>query len=87
MDSEDGFSGPLNLGNPKEHTIKELAQKIIKLVGSNSKIVYKNLPSDDPRKRQPDIGLALDKLDWKPRIGIEEGLNRTVKYFSKILNK
>ena len=87
MDSEDGFSGPLNLGNPKEHTIKELAQKIIKLVGSNSKIAYKNLPSDDPRKRQPDIGLALDKLDWKPRIGIEEGLNRTVKYFSKILDK
>ncbi len=87
MDSKEGFTGPVNLGNPKEHTIKELAEKITELVGSNSTIIYKNLPSDDPRMRQPDISLALDKLAWKPEIEIEEGLSRTIKYFSKILNE
>jgi len=84
MNTEDGFKGPLNLGNPSEFTIKELAEKIIKLVGSNSKIIYKNLPSDDPKRRQPDIDLALRKLEWKPNIQLDKGLRRAIKYFREI---
>lgn len=84
MDTPDDVAGPINLGNPAEITMIELAQTIIKLTNSNSKIMYCPLPSDDPRKRQPDIALAKKHLDWEPEIGLEEGLKRTIEYFKKI---
>lgn len=85
MDTPDEFTGPLNVGNPNEFTIIELAEKIIKLTGSKSKIVFKPLPPDDPAQRQPDISLAREKLNWEPVIPVEEGLQRTVDYFVKLL--
>lgn len=85
MDTPDEFTGPLNVGNPNEFTIIELAEKIIKLTGSKSKIVFKPLPPDDPTQRQPDISLAREKLNWEPVIPVEEGLQRTVDYFVKLL--
>lgn len=81
MNSEDGFTGPVNIGNPNESTIKELAEWIVKLTGSKSKIVYKELPQDDPKQRRPDISLAIEKLGWKPTTPVEEGLLRTIAYF------
>ncbi|HZX20492.1 MAG TPA: UDP-glucuronic acid decarboxylase family protein [archaeon] len=74
--------GPINIGNPKEKTIFELAELIIKLTDSKSKIVYKPLPLDDPERRLPDIMLAKEKLGWQPKVGLEEGLNKTVEFFS-----
>ena len=85
MNSEDDFKGPINLGNPIELTILELAQKIINLTGSSSKIINKTLPEDDPQKRQPDITLAIDKLNWKPEVELEHGLERTIKHFTEII--
>jgi len=76
---------PINLGNPKEYTILELAKKIIKLTGSKSEIIYKDLPEDDPIRRKPDISLAKDLLDWNPMINLEEGLKKTIEYFKKII--
>jgi UDP-glucuronate decarboxylase len=76
----------VNLGNPVEKTILELAELIIKLSNSNSKIVFKPLPSDDPIRRKPDISLAKEKLNWQPRVDIKEGLEKTIDYFSKIIN-
>jgi UDP-glucuronate decarboxylase len=77
----EGFTGPVNIGNPVEFTIKELAEKVVALTGSASKIVYRPLPADDPRQRQPDISLARQQLDWAPKVGLEEGLGKTVAYF------
>lgn len=85
MNSSDDFTGPVNIGNPIEFTIKELAEKIIDLVNSKSEITYKDLPSDDPIQRQPDISLAKDKLGWIPEIQLEEGLNKTIPYFADLL--
>ena len=85
MNSSDDFIGPVNIGNPIEFTIKELAEKIIDLVNSKSEITYKDLPSDDPIQRQPDISLAKDKLGWSPTIQLEEGLNKTIPYFADLL--
>lgn len=85
MNSEDDFTGPVNLGNPVEISILELAKKIIELTGSKSKIVFKPLPEDDPRKRRPDITLAKQKLNWQPFTSLEEGLLKTIEYFRKIL--
>jgi len=82
----DGFTGPVNLGNPAETTILEFAERIIKLTGSRSRIIFKPLPPDDPRQRQPDISLAEEKLGWKPVIDLESGLRQTVEYFSACLN-
>ncbi len=84
MEKED-FSEPVNLGNPTEFTILELAEKIIKLTKSSSKIIYKPLPSDDPARRCPDITLAQEKLGWTPKIGFEEGLLKTIEYFREKL--
>jgi UDP-glucuronate decarboxylase len=84
MESPDEFTGPVNLGNPKEIAILELAQKIIELTGSRSKIVYKPLPEDDPRQRQPEISLAKQKLGWEPKTDLEEGLRKTIDYFGEI---
>ena len=85
MSSADGFTGPVNLGNPKEFTMNELAAAVKKLTGSKSKIHYKPLPSDDPRQRQPDIAVAKKDLGWTPKIPIEEGLPLTIEYFKKQL--
>ena len=84
MNSEDSFKGSVNFGNPSEFTILELAESIISLTGSTSKIIYMPLPEDDPRQRQPDISLAINKLDWKPKVELLQGLQRTIKYFSEL---
>ena len=85
MDTNDDFTGPVNLGNPGEFTILELAQQVIKLTGSISEIIFEQLPSDDPRQRQPDISLAREKLNWEPGIELEAGLKPTINYFSELL--
>lgn len=82
MNSDDNFPGPINLGNPNEMTVKELAEKIISLTSSSSKTVFSDLPKDDPLQRRPDISLAKEKLDWEPKIDLEEGLKKTIEYFS-----
>ena len=81
MNAPDDFSGPVNIGNPNEFSIMELAEKVIGLTGSKSKIIYRPLPEDDPLQRQPDIGLAKERLGWEPKTQLEEGLKRTVDYF------
>lgn len=84
MNNDKEFTGPVNLGNPVEFTIKELAEKVLTMIpASKSKIVYKDLPQDDPRQRQPDITLAKEKLGWEPTIKLEEGLKKTIEYFKK----
>lgn len=85
MNTGDDFTGPVNVGNPNEFTILELAEKVIRLTGSSSKIIYQPLPSDDPLQRQPDISLAKSKLGWEPKIEIEEGLIKTIDYFKTIV--
>lgn len=87
MDTKDSFTGPVNIGNPREFTIKELAEKIVALSGSTSKLVYKPLPVDDPKQRQPDITLAREMLDWEPTIRLEEGLTRMISFFKKKLEQ
>ena len=84
MDSQD-FRGPVNLGNPEEFTIMELAEKVIRLTGSSSRIIHKPLPSDDPVRRCPDITLAKSTLDWTPTVALEDGLKETIAYFRKLL--
>lgn len=81
MESDPAFRGPVNLGNPTEFTIKQLAEMVIRLTGSSSEIVYRDLPKDDPVRRKPDISLAKEKLDWAPAIPLEEGITRTIEYF------
>jgi len=83
MNSPDSFTGPVNIGNPQEFRISELASKIIELTGSNSGIVYKPIPEDDPKQRQPDISLAQRVLGWRPVTGLDEGLKQTIGYFKK----
>jgi UDP-glucuronate decarboxylase len=85
MNSESGFTGPVNIGNPTEFTMLELAQQIIKLTNSKSKIVFEQLPEDDPMQRKPIIDLAKDKLNWTPTIELEAGLIKTIEYFKKIV--
>jgi UDP-glucuronate decarboxylase len=87
MNSEKGFTGPVNLGNPAEFSILELAEIILKLTKSKSKIVFKQLPQDDPKQRQPDITLAKTKLNWEPKVSLEEGLIKTIEYFRGVLKK
>jgi len=86
MASPDEFTGPVNLGNPIEFTIKELAEKVIDMTGSKSILSYKPLPYDDPKQRQPDIKLAKKELGWEPRIKLEEGLVKTIQYFNSQIN-
>ena len=85
MRTEDDCTGPVNLGNPDEFQIKQLAERVLALVGSRSKIIYKELPQDDPQQRRPDITLAKAQLNWQPSIALEEGLRRTVEYFRALL--
>jgi UDP-glucuronate decarboxylase len=81
MESDEQVTGPINLGNPGEFSIRELAEKVVALVGSDSKLVYEPLPQDDPTQRQPDIGKARDILGWEPKVSLDEGLPQTVAYF------
>jgi UDP-glucuronate decarboxylase len=83
MNSEDSFLGPVNLGNPGEFTVKELAEKVIKLTKSKSKLIFTDLPEDDPMQRCPVIDLAKEKLDWEPKIMLEAGLQKTIAYFKQ----
>ena len=85
MNSRDGFTGPVNIGNPGEFTMLELAQKIIDLTGSSSKIVFEPLPQDDPMQRRPVIDLAKKGLSWEPTVNLEEGLKKTIAYFDDLL--
>ena len=87
MGTEESFTGPVNIGNPGEFTIRALAEKVIELTGSSSRIVYKPLPSDDPHQRRPDITLARERLHWEPTIQLEEGLRRTIAYFDELLRE
>ena len=84
MNSNDSFIGPVNIGNPKEISIRDLASRVLKLTGSKSKLIFQNLPQDDPKRRMPDISLAIDKLKWSPVIDLDSGLESTIKYFKKI---
>ncbi len=85
MNGPDDFTGPVNLGNPDEHSILELAETIVRLTESKSRIIFESLPQDDPRQRQPDISLAMERLNWNPKLNLEEGLKRTIKYFRALL--
>ncbi|MFC7090476.1 UDP-glucuronic acid decarboxylase family protein [Halomonas salifodinae] len=85
MNSHDGFTGPVNLGNPGEFTIKELAERVIELTGSSSKLIFQPLPQDDPKQRQPDIQLARAELGWEPSIKLDDGLQKTIAYFDDLL--
>jgi UDP-glucuronate decarboxylase len=85
-EGQPGFPGPINLGNPGEFTIRQLAEKILALTGSRSKIVFRPLPSDDPKQRKPDISIAKNILKWQPKVALDEGLQRTISYFETRLN-
>ena len=80
------FHGPMNLGNPVEFTIRELAEKVVELTGARSKLIQEPLPADDPKQRQPDISLARKRLDWAPKVELEDGLTKTIAYFDKLLS-
>jgi UDP-glucuronate decarboxylase len=86
MNTPDDFIGPVNLGNPGEFTIMELAQKVIRLTDSKSKIIHNPLPADDPERRKPDISLAKERLGWTPTVPLDEGLKKTIAYFDSILS-
>ena len=85
MASEDGFIGPVNIGNPGEFTILELAEKVIGLTASPSRIIFRPLPADDPKMRRPDISLAKEKLVWEPKVPLEDGLRSTIEYFQSLI--
>jgi UDP-glucuronate decarboxylase len=88
MDTEDSFVGPVNIGNPGEYSMLELASAIIDISGSKSKIKYMALPKDDPKRRKPDIKLAMEKLNgWQPMVPLREGLEKTIHYFDKQLSR
>ena len=84
MDTEDDFTGPINIGNPNEFPVLELAERVIRMTGSTSKIVFRPLPTDDPKQRQPDIKLAKEKLGWQPTVELEDGLKRMIEYFKNV---
>lgn len=85
MNTEDAFTGPVNVGNPHEFSMLELAEKVIALTGSKSELIYERLPDDDPKQRQPDITLANEILGWEPVVDLEEGLRKTILYFKKLV--
>ncbi len=85
MDSADDFTGPVNVGNPAEFSVRELAEKIIDLTGSGSRLSFKPLPQDDPKQRCPDISLAREALGWEPKVALEEGLKHTIPYFEELM--
>jgi UDP-glucuronate decarboxylase len=83
MDSSDGFTGPVNIGNPKEFSMLELAETVISLTASKAKIIHKSLPSDDPKRRRPDIAFAKENLHWEPKVSLEDGLKETIAFFKR----
>jgi UDP-glucuronate decarboxylase len=85
MESDKSITGPINIGNPSEFTMLELAELVLKLTSSQSKLTFKSLPEDDPKQRQPDISQARAKLDWEPQVQLEDGLKETIIYFTKLL--
>ena len=85
MDSPDEVTGPVNLGNPHEISVRELAERVVALTGSRSRLVYRPLPQDDPLQRCPDITLAQEVLGWRPHVDLDEGLRRTIAYFERLL--
>jgi UDP-glucuronate decarboxylase len=87
MASEPEFTGPVNIGNPNEFSIRELAETVIEMVGSKSMLVWRPLPADDPKQRRPDIALARDKLGWEPKIQLREGLAKSIAYFDEFLRR
>ena len=87
MESGEDMTGPINLGNPGEYTMIELAETIKDLVGSKSELIHRPLPDDDPKQRQPDIALAKSALGWEPRVPLREGLTRTIDYFDRLLRE
>jgi len=87
MHSGDSLTGPINLGNPSEFTVRELAERVLELTGSRSQLTHAPLPEDDPRQRQPDISLARSELGWEPKVALEEGLRHTIAYFDELLTK
>lgn len=86
MRSPDDFTGPVNIGNPRESTMLELAERVLHIVGGKSKLIFLPVPPDDPKQRQPDIALARDRLGWEPRVTLEDGLRETVTYFRSVLS-
>ena len=86
MDTPKGFTGPVNLGNPNEFSMLELAENVLRLSGSKSKLAFRELPTDDPKQRQPDISLARKELEWEPGVQLEDGLKETIGYFRKLLD-
>jgi UDP-glucuronate decarboxylase len=86
MMNQDHFVGPVNIGNPEEISINQLAERILALTGSKSKLIHKSLPQDDPKRRLPDITLAKEKLFWSPKVSLDEGVGETIKYFREVLN-
>jgi UDP-glucuronate decarboxylase len=87
MNSPAGFTGPVNLGNPREFTILQLAETLIRMTGSPSRIAFTPLPEDDPLQRRPDITQAREKLKWEPRVQLSEGLEKTIAYFRMVIEK
>ena len=87
MVTDDSVTGPINVGNPSEFTMMELAQKVLQLTGSDSYIVREELPGDDPKQRRPDISQAKSLLDWSPKMDVDEGLKRTIRYFQNVLRE
>ena len=87
METPDDVTGPINLGNPVEFTIRQLAEQVIALTGSKSTMEFRPLPADDPKQRQPDIGRARKTLGWEPKVPLEEGLKKTIAYFDDLLSK
>lgn len=85
MQTQDNVTGPINIGNPEEYTIKEMAQLILKMTQSSSLLTFENLPQDDPTKRKPDISLAYQEFHWKPVVSLQEGLQKTIEYYEKVL--
>ena len=82
----DDVTGPINIGNSSEFTIRELAEKVVSLTGSRSKLIFKPLPQDDPRQRQPDLSRAKAQLEWQPKVALEDGLKETIAYFRQTLD-
>ncbi|HEV7914374.1 MAG TPA: SDR family NAD-dependent epimerase/dehydratase, partial [Albitalea sp.] len=87
MNSGDAIAGPVNVGNPDECTIRELAERIVEMTGSRSAIVYRPLPSDDPLQRCPDISRAREWLGWQPKVSLQQGLDSTIRYFERLLSR
>jgi UDP-glucuronate decarboxylase len=86
MNSEPGLTGPVNMGNPDEFTMLELAENVLRIIGGKSKLTFHPLPADDPRQRQPDISEARSRLKWQPKVALEDGLKETIQYFDGLLN-